>query len=37
VIVTRCEGRTEADLERVSSDVRRRLLDEGLPAFEWTY
>ena len=37
VIVSRCEGRTEADLEAISADVRRRLLAEGLPDFSWTY
>ncbi len=37
VIVTRCEGKTDGDLEKISADVRRRLLDEGLPDFYWTY
>jgi phosphomannomutase/phosphoglucomutase len=37
VIVTRCEGKTEAALEAISADVRRRLLAEGLPDFLWTY
>lgn len=37
VIVTRCEGRTEQDLEQISEDLRKRLLDEGLPDFHWTF
>ncbi|MGI6251887.1 MAG: phosphomannomutase/phosphoglucomutase [Aminivibrio sp.] len=37
VIVTRCEGRTEEALEAIASDVRARILAEGLPDFEWTY
>lgn len=37
VIVTRCEGRTEQDLEQISADLRKRLLGEGLPDFHWTF
>lgn len=37
VIVTRCEGRTRESLEEIASDVRARILAEGLPDFEWTY
>ena len=37
VLVTRCEGRTEIDLKEISADVKRRLLDEGLPDFQWTF
>ena len=37
VITTRCEGRTKEALERISADVRKRILDEGLPVFEWDY
>jgi len=36
VIVTRCEGRTSAELESISSDLKERLLGEGLPNFDWT-
>jgi phosphomannomutase/phosphoglucomutase len=37
VIVTRCEGRTGKDLEEIGADVKKRLLAEGLPDFEWTF
>ncbi|MGD9821575.1 MAG: phosphomannomutase, partial [Aminobacteriaceae bacterium] len=37
VIVTRCEGRTGKVLEEIGADVKKRLLAEGLPDFEWTF
>lgn len=37
VIVTRCEGRTGKALEEIGADIKRRLLAEGLPDFEWTF
>ena len=37
VISTRCEGRTEEALNRITADVKKRILDEGLPDFEWEY
>jgi phosphomannomutase/phosphoglucomutase len=35
VIVTRCEGQTSAELESISSDLKKRILAEGLPNFDW--
>ena len=37
VITVRCEGRSQEDLELIMADVKRRLLDEGLPDFAWTF
>ncbi|GHS95408.1 phosphomannomutase [Synergistales bacterium] len=37
VITTRCEGKTEPALRFIMEDVRRRITDEGLPSFEWTF
>ena len=37
VITTRCEGRTKEALDRITADVKRRILEEGLPYFEWEY
>ncbi|GHV48973.1 phosphomannomutase [Synergistales bacterium] len=37
VITTRCEGKTEDALRFIMEDVRRRITDEGLPSFEWTF
>lgn len=37
VITVRCEGRSQEDLELIMTDVKRRLLDEGLPDFAWTF
>jgi phosphomannomutase/phosphoglucomutase len=37
VIVTRCEGRTKEDLEIISQDMKRRLLNAGLHDFDWEY
>jgi len=37
VVTTRCEGRTSEALERIAADVKKRILDEGMPDFEWEY
>ena len=37
VLVARCEGRTEEALEEICSDMKRRLLEAGSPAFDWEY
>ena len=37
VLATRCEGRTQEDLAFISEDVRQRILEAGLPDFQWTY
>lgn len=37
VLATRCEGRTKEDLSFISEDVKKRILDAGLPDFQWTY
>lgn len=37
VITVRCEGRTPDALEAIMQDVKARILDEGLPNFEWTF
>ena len=37
VITTRCEGRTKEALERITADVKKRILEEGLPDFEWEF
>lgn len=37
VLATRCEGRTKEDLAFISEDIRQRILDAGLPDFQWTY
>jgi len=37
VITTRCEGRTKEALDRITADVKQRIIDEGLPDFEWEY
>ena len=37
VLVARCEGRTQADLECICDDMIRRILDAGSPDFEWEY
>lgn len=37
VITARCEGRDKAALEYIMSDVRNRILDEGLEDFNWTF
>lgn len=37
VLVARCEGKTEEALEKITADMKRRLLDAGSPDFEWEY
>jgi len=37
VLVTRCEGRTKEALDRITNDMKQRMLKAGLPNFEWTY
>ncbi|MCX7828095.1 MAG: phosphomannomutase/phosphoglucomutase [Thermanaerothrix sp.] len=37
VIVARCEGKTQQDLEAISQDMKRRLLNAGLHDFHWEY
>ena len=37
VMVVRCEGRTQQALEEIMSDVKSRVLSEGLPDFTWTF
>ncbi|MCL1875997.1 MAG: phosphomannomutase/phosphoglucomutase [Synergistaceae bacterium] len=37
VITTRCEGRTKEALDRISTLVKKLILDEGLSDFEWEY
>ena len=37
VIVVRCEGRNNEALEKITNDVKSRVLAEGLPNFTWTY
>ena len=37
VIVVRCEGRTKEALEAIMTDIKARVLDEGLPDFTWTF
>ena len=37
VLVARCEGRTQADLEHICDDMKRRILEAGSPDFEWEY
>ena len=37
VLVARCEGRTQADLECICNDMKRRILEAGSPDFEWEY
>ena len=37
VITTRCEGRTKEALDRITALVKKLILDEGLPNFEWEY
>ena len=37
VMVVRCEGKTQEALERIMSDVKARVLAEGLPDFTWTF
>ena len=37
VLVARCEGRTEKDLEDICADMKSRILSAGGPDFEWEY
>ncbi|MBQ9419520.1 MAG: phosphomannomutase/phosphoglucomutase [Synergistaceae bacterium] len=37
VMVVRCEGKTQESLEKIMSDVKNILLEEGLPDFQWTF
>ncbi len=37
VLVARCEGRTQADLEKICDDMKRRIKEAGGPDFEWEY
>lgn len=37
VITARCEGRSKEALERITREMKQRLLDAGSPAFEWEY
>ena len=37
VLVARCEGRTQTDLECICDDMKRRILEAGSPDFEWEY
>ncbi|MDR1731784.1 MAG: phosphomannomutase/phosphoglucomutase [Synergistaceae bacterium] len=37
VITARCEGKNEEALRFIMEDVKKRILAEGLPDFEWTF
>ena len=37
VITTRCEGKDRESLQFIMDDVKKRILSEGLPDFEWTF
>lgn len=37
VLVARCEARTQAALDEICSDMKRRLLTAGSPQFEWEF
>jgi len=37
VITTRCEGKDQKALQFIMEDVKKRILSEGLPDFEWTF
>jgi phosphomannomutase/phosphoglucomutase len=36
-VTARCEGRDAEALRFIMGDIKRRLLEEGLPDFEWTF
>jgi phosphomannomutase/phosphoglucomutase len=36
-LVARCEGRTKEALDRITAEMKKRLLDAGSPDFEWGY
>ena len=37
VVTTRCEGKDRDSLRYIMDDVKKRILAEGLPDFEWTF
>jgi phosphomannomutase/phosphoglucomutase len=37
VVTTRCEGKDRTSLEFIMNDVKKRILAEGLPDFDWTF
>ena len=37
VLVARCEGHTREALDKITSEMKQRLLDAGSPDFEWGY
>jgi len=37
VITTRCEGKSQKVLQFIMEDVKKRIISEGLPDFEWTF
>ena len=37
ILVSRCEGRTQEALFRISADMKQRVLEAGGPDFEWEY
>jgi len=37
VVTTRCEGKDQKKLQFIMDDVKKRILSEGLPDFEWTF
>ncbi|MEG1641914.1 MAG: phosphomannomutase/phosphoglucomutase [Synergistaceae bacterium] len=37
ILVARCEGRTKEALDKISNEIKNRLLEAGSPNFEWGY
>ncbi|MDR0653363.1 MAG: phosphomannomutase/phosphoglucomutase [Synergistaceae bacterium] len=37
ILVSRCEGKTEEALRRITDDMKRRVREAGGPDFEWEY
>ena len=37
MMIVRCEGRTQESLEAIMTDIKARVLEEGLPDFTWTF
>jgi phosphomannomutase/phosphoglucomutase len=37
ILVSRCEGRTQDALDKISADMKRRIREAGGPDFEWEY
>ncbi|GHV56913.1 phosphomannomutase [Synergistales bacterium] len=37
VLVARCEGKTQADLDEIAGDMKRRIKEAGGPDFDWEY